>query len=100
MMGSEEILPKNLVILPAGTRMPLAILEPSPLIKVIFPNVFSAGMGAGAGGSGECLGTVIGEHVETDAAQPIRAGEAEADIADMNEKRTKKRINKKVKINL
>ena len=97
MMGSEEILPKNLVILPAGTRMPLAILEPSPLIIVIFPNFFSAGI---TGGLGECLDTIIGEHVETDAAQPIRAGEAEADIADMNEKRTKKRINKKVKINL
>jgi len=71
MTGSEEILPKNLVILPAGTRMPLAIWEPSPLINVIFPNVFSAGIG----GSGECLDTIIGEHVETDAEQPIRAGE-------------------------
>jgi hypothetical protein len=60
MMGSEEILPKNLVILPSGTRTPLAILDPSPLINVIFPNVFSAGMGAGAGrGSGECLDTII-----------------------------------------
>jgi len=73
MMGSEEILPQNLVILPAGTRMPLAILEPSPLISVIFPNVFSAG-----GGSGECLDTIIGEHVETDATdaeQPILEGD-------------------------
>jgi len=75
MMGSEEILPQNLVILPAGTRMPLAILEPSPLISVIFPNVFSAGIGAGEGGSGECLDTIIGEHVETDAEQPILEGE-------------------------
>lgn len=82
--------------------MPLAILEPSPLIIVIFPNVFSAGIGAGAGiggGSSECLDTIMREHVETDAEQPILEGDND-DIKETDRKETKKRINKKRKINL
>jgi hypothetical protein len=48
------------------------------LMRVIFPNLFSAGIGAGAGGSGECLDTIIGE---TDAEQPILEGDDD-DIND------------------
>jgi hypothetical protein len=50
------------------------------LIIVIFPNLFSAGM---TGGLGECLDTIIGEHVETDAEQPILEGDNDND--DINE---------------
>jgi hypothetical protein len=63
---------------------------------VIFPNFFSAGI---TGGLGECLDTIIGEHVETDAEQPILEGDND-DIKEMDRKETKRRINKKEEINL
>ena len=47
------------------------------LIIFIFPNVFSAGIGATGWGSGECLDTIVWE---TDAEQPILECDNDADI--------------------